>query len=99
MDFQKFSTTLRQSQPPEGLSAALQAMWYDGKGDWQAAHELAQVDSQPVHCWVHAYLHRKEGDNWNANYWYTKAKKPMPKLSLAEEWEMIVEELLDQKNA
>jgi hypothetical protein len=94
MTFQEFETSLAQPQPPAGLSDALQAMWHDGKGDWHAAHELAQVNNSATNCWIHAYLHRKEGDNWNAQYWYTRAGKPMPKISLDEEWQAIVKALL-----
>ncbi len=94
MDFQEFEVTLSQSQPPVNLSDALQAMWHDGKGDWEKAHDLAQINNSATNCWIHAYLHRKEGDNWNAQYWYTRAGRPMPKTTLEEEWQAIVKELL-----
>lgn len=76
------------------LSKPLQALWYEGRNDWDAAHEIAQSTNSPVNCWIHAYLHRKEGDTWNTNYWYTRAGRTMPRTSLAEEWESMVKELL-----
>lgn len=89
-----FKESLNASEPPEGLSPQLMSLWYDGKGDWHQAH--AQVDhlnDQPS-AWVHAYLHRKEGDIFNADYWYNRAKKVRPKVSLADEWESLVVALL-----
>ena len=69
----------------------LTSLWYDAKGDWEKAH--AQVDNLKDigSAWVHAYLHRKEGDLWNADYWYAKANKTRPNISLEEEWESLVE--------
>ncbi len=68
----------------------LKSLWYDAKGDWKTAHDL--VDQLPglEAAWVHAYLHRKEGDIWNADYWYAKAKKTRPNISLEAEWESLV---------
>jgi len=68
----------------------LKSLWYDAKGDWKTAHGL--VDQLPglEAAWVHAYLHRKEGDIWNADYWYAKAKKTRPNISLEAEWESLV---------
>jgi hypothetical protein len=75
----------------------LNALWQDGKGNWERAHEIAQDVLSSDGSWVHAYLHRKEGDLSNADYWYSKAKRQMPTVSLAEEWESIVAELLVKK--
>ncbi len=86
----EFKESLNLGQPVNGLSVQLKSLWYDGKGDWHQAH--AQVDSlnDKESAWVHAYLHRKEGDIWNADYWYSKARQKRPNLSLAAEWEQLV---------
>ena len=94
MTIDDFKASLAQDTPPKGLSKELQALWHDGKGDWHQSHEIAQEVNTPAHCLIHAYLHRKEGDNWNANYWYNKANRKMPQVSLAEEWENIAREML-----
>lgn len=79
---------------PTGSSVYLQALWYDAKGDWKKAHDLIQDTPDKNASWIHAYLHRKEGDIWNADYWYSKAGKKRPLFSLEEEWEQIVSALL-----
>src|SRR5438552_1206439 len=81
--------------PPAGLSLPLQALWHDAKGDWERAHDAAQNDHGRDGSWVHAYLHRKEGDLGNAGYWYARAGKPMPaaRVTLEEEWAAIAEAL------
>ena len=69
----------------------LRALFYDAQGDWAAAHNIAQSrEGALLYDRLHAYLHRKEGDIWNANYWYKRAKTPMPNVSLQEEWESLV---------
>jgi hypothetical protein len=68
-----FLASLKASKPPEGYSAYLQALWYDAKGDWGKSHELISEISTPDAALIHAYLHRKEGDQWNADYWYRRA--------------------------
>lgn len=90
----EFKESLNLEQPITGLSAQLKSLWYDGKGDWHQAH--AQVDqlNDKESAWVHAYLHRKEGDNWNADYWYSKAGQIRPNVSLEEEWERLVLQFL-----
>ncbi|SMC46790.1 hypothetical protein [Pedobacter africanus] len=77
---------------PNKLPLYLQALWYDGTGDWKTAHDLIDrlTDQRSAH--IHAYLHRKEGDIWNADYWYKRAGKIRPQFSLEEEWEMLVRE-------
>ncbi|CAM4214024.1 hypothetical protein EWU23_03850 [Cytophagaceae bacterium 50C-KIRBA] len=89
-----FKESLQHSSPETHHSAMLKSLWYDGKGDWDKAH--AQVDqlNDKDAAWVHAYLHRKEGDLWNADYWYARAKKIRPSSSLQEEWENLVEQFL-----
>jgi hypothetical protein len=94
MDIRAFKATLSNSAPPQELSLALQALWYDAKDDWDAAHRCTQDQDDAVGAWVHAYLHRKEGDLANAGYWYRRAGKPTSSLSLAEEWEEITGALL-----
>ena len=94
MTLAEFKLTLTKATPPSGITPELQALWYDGKGDWHQSHEIAQVKNTPDYCWIHAYLHRKEGDQWNANYWYQRAGRKMPNVSLEQEWENIVVELL-----
>jgi len=86
----EFKASLNTEQPPNGLTAPLKSLWYDGKGDWHLAH--AQVDhlNDQESAWVHAYLHRKEGDIGNADYWYRKAQQTRPNLSLEKEWEALV---------
>ena len=73
----------------------LAALWYDAKGNWEKAHELINDMEGPQAAWVHAYLHRKEGDNSNARYWYARAGKPVCSLSLEKEWEELVEALIN----
>jgi hypothetical protein len=94
MSIQEFNATLSQSAPPTHLNALLQALWHDAKGDWEAAHNLAQDVHSAEGSWVHAYLHRKEGDPGNASYWYHRANKPMSQKSLKDEWTEIVSALL-----
>lgn len=78
---------------PAGASLALQAMWWDRQGDWEKAHDCAQRQDDRDGAWVHAYLHRKEGDLANAGYWYRRAGKPVPDISLDAEWLEIVKTL------
>jgi hypothetical protein len=89
---------LRQSitatEPPPGLSLALAGLWWDAKGEWTRAHESAQHDEGPEGSWVHAYLHRKEGDQSNSDYWYGRAEKPVCREPLDAEWHSIVSALL-----
>jgi hypothetical protein len=94
MNFDNFKSSLINSAPPPGLPGGLQALWYDGKGDWNKAHNIAQDIETAEGSWIHAYLHRKEGDLGNAAYWYHRAKQPVSKTSLQEEWETIVKALL-----
>jgi len=86
--------TVADERPPSGLSPALLALWYDARGDWDAAHRIAQDIEDAIGAWVHAYLHRKEGDIANAGYWYRRAGKPDARDALDAEWDRIVESLL-----
>jgi hypothetical protein len=89
-----FRRSLQQAAPPAGLGPALQALWWDAKGDWDKAHERAQADDGADGAWVHAYLHRKEGDLSNAGYWYREAGRTTAQGPLETEWEAIVAALL-----
>src|SRR5688500_14477576 len=97
MTLEEFRSSLSQSHPPEGISKLLQALWYEGKNEWEKAHNIAQDISSSDGSWMHAYLHRVEGDHSNATYWYHRAGKPVPRISLREEWEEIARELLGNK--
>ncbi|MBX2841154.1 MAG: hypothetical protein KTR26_05255 [Flammeovirgaceae bacterium] len=94
MELVVFKESLAASQPPNGLSEVLIALWYDANGNWDKAHDYAQDVYNADGSWVHAYLHRKEGDLGNASYWYSKAGKKMPQYSLDEEWEVMAADLL-----
>ena len=77
-------------------SKALQALWYESQGDWHRAHEIVQDESDKDSAWVHAYLHRREGDLSNAHYWYQRAERPPATETLSQEWQQITEALLGQ---
>ena len=81
---------------PSSLPKALQALWYDKRGDWNTAHEIVQNAGDRDSAWVHAYLHRKEGDISNARYWYGRCGKPEFKATPNREWEHITSDLLAQ---
>lgn len=89
MTFTEYLQTLSQPTPPD-LPSHLLAMWYDARDDWNGAHDIAQDLHDKTGSWIHAYLHRKEGDIGNASYWYMKAGRPVATDSLKEEWERIV---------
>lgn len=95
MNLEEFRTSLACEGPPRALGVALAGLWWDAKGDWTRAHESAQQDEGPSGAWVHAYLHRKEGDLANAGYWYRRAGKSPARHSLAEEWLEIAGSLLE----
>lgn len=94
MTIGEFKSSLSNAQPPAGISQLLQALWFDAKKDWDKAHAIAQEIESADGSWVHAYLHRKEGDHGNAGYWYRRAGKPVSRQSLSEEWESISKDLL-----
>jgi hypothetical protein len=89
----EFRASLKQAEPPDGLATALQALWWDAKGDWARAHGLVDELETPEGMAVHAYLHRKEGEAWNADYWYRRAGRGFWRASVEEEWEALVEGL------
>lgn len=94
MDTKQFRASTSGTRPPLGLSDALQALWWDAKGDWDKAHQHAQAQDDKVGAWVHAYLHRKEGDLSNAGYWYRQAGRKRPDATLDQEWGDIAGALL-----
>ena len=94
MNLETFKASIAADTPPAATSSALQALWYDAKGQWDKAHKLAQQEPDPIGAWVHAYLHRVEGDENNADYWYKRADKPHNKAELSAEWDEISSALL-----
>jgi hypothetical protein len=96
MDLSAFKQSLEQEAPPEDLGGALAALWHAAKGDWDRAHHLAQTQDDAQGAWVHAYLHRVEGDLGNAGYWYRRAEKPQSSAPLKQEWDEIAGALLDE---
>jgi len=94
MDLHSFKQSLSLNQVPPGSGIYLEALWEDGKGNWEQSHTLIQDLTDKTAAWIHAYLHRKEGDVWNADYWYSKAGKKRPDSTLMEEWETLVNSLL-----
>lgn len=75
----------------DGWSVYRKALYWDKEDDWHKAHELVQDVHTADAAWIHAYLHRKEGDEWNAAYWYRKAGKEVYTGSLEQEWETLWE--------
>lgn len=94
MTLAEFKATLSKRRPPAGLAPALAALWWAGKEDWDLAHKLVMDETGKDCAWVHAYLHRREGDLPNARYWYGKARRPAATGRLAAEWDAIAEALL-----
>jgi hypothetical protein len=94
MTLAEFKGTVAGKSVPVNISPALRALWHDARGDWHAAHETAQSIDDESGAWVHAYLHRKEGDAANAAYWYRRARKPVATDALDDEWTRIVSALL-----
>jgi hypothetical protein len=96
LDFAAFKLSLAGAKPPAELGLPLQALWWEAKGNWDKAHECAQkVEDEANGQWVHAYLHRKQGDLDNAGYWYRQVGKPVPVVTLAREWQAIARSLLE----
>jgi hypothetical protein len=93
MDFHEFQRSVSHAAPPTELSSALQALWWDAKGDWHRAHDCAQAQPDQAGAWVHAYLHRKEGDEANAGYWYRRAGRQAGTGPLEDEWAAIARDL------
>ena len=85
MTIDEFKNSLSKEIPPEDITVQLKALWWDAKGEWQKAHDLIDHLSDPISAHIHAYLHRVEGDLWNARYWYNRAKQPEYKGDLPSE--------------
>src|SRR5687768_12069320 len=96
MTYDEFISSLSSSNPPEKITDVLKALWYDGKNEWENSHNVAQEINDKNGSWVHAYLHRKEGDISNARYWYSRAGKTEPQVPLKEEWESLVKHFIQQ---
>jgi len=94
MTLEEFKSTVTTAVPPDGASAGLLALWEDARGHWGAAHKIAQDLDDESGAWIHAYLHRKEGDAANAAYWYRRAGQPVARDSLDQEWARIASALL-----
>lgn len=94
MTFKVFKESLLNNSVPAGISDYLRSLWYDAKGDWNKAHQIIQDVEDKTAAWIHAYLHRKEGDITNADYWYSRAGRKRTAISLEQEWELIVKELI-----
>lgn len=99
MSFAEFAASVANEVTPAGLTPALTALWFDARGDWSEAHAWVQEDRGEDAAWVHAYLHRKEGDLGNAMFWYEKAgrSRPADDVTLRDEWEKIARELLGER--
>lgn len=94
MTIDDFIDSLSSHNPPERLNSLLLALWYDALGDWEKSHNIAQDIDTKDGALIHAYLHRKEGDIWNADYWYSRAGKKRPDVGLEDEWKILVSEFL-----
>lgn len=94
LSIEEFRQSLTNAAPPDNLSNLLLALWHEGKGDWARAHDLLQHEDNANGSWIHAYLHRVEGDPGNAAYWYRRAGKPVSQKSLADEWNELVGAML-----
>jgi hypothetical protein len=96
MEYREFIDSLESDTCPGTLEPCLQALWYDARGEWDTAHEIVQVMDDVVAARIHAYLHRKQGDEWNSRYWHRQAGSVFPEdMSLEDEWDSLVRELVD----
>jgi len=94
MNLLQLKESIKENKIPNGLSVYLKALWYDAKGDWDEAHHIIQDVPDKNASWIHAYLHRREGDINNADYWYYQAGRKRPDIPLNEEWDEIVKAML-----
>ena len=94
MNLDEYLASIENEQPSSELSETLTSLWWDKKGDWDRAHTIAQEIPTPQGSAVHAYLHREEGVLWNADYWYSRAGRVRPDISLEAEWQQLAEEML-----
>jgi hypothetical protein len=97
MTFEQFQESIPLPAPPQGLSVLLEALWHDANDDWEAAHNIAQSrEGTQAYDRLHAYLHRVEGDTFNAGYWYRRAGSEVFKGSLKEEWAYLAKLFLEK---
>ena len=94
MQTQEFRASIARNAPPDGVPAPLAALWWDAKGDWARAHALVDELESPEGMAVHAYLHRKEGEDWNADYWYLRAGRQYQRPELEDEWLALAQAVL-----
>ena len=94
MTLEAFMSSLDQKRPPDAFDPLLLALWYDAKGDWEKSHSIIQDIETKDAALIHAYLHRKEGDEWNADYWYNRASAKRPSESLDVEFQSILHLIL-----
>ena len=96
MNYREFISSLETGSCPGDLDPCLRALWHDARGDWDGAHEIIQQSHERMAARIHAYLHRREGDEWNARYWHRRAGSDYPGgMTLEQEWEYLVRQLLD----
>lgn len=89
MTVSEFKSCTKNPHPRKEWPLHIKALWHDARGDWEKAHTIIENTIELSSSWVHAYLHRKEGDQWNAEFWYRQAGKPVPNCSITEEWSNI----------
>jgi hypothetical protein len=99
MTLDEYFGSLDNDRPSPQLSETLTSLWWDKKGDWDTAHSIAQEIPTVLGSAVHAYLHREEGVLWNADYWYSRAGRKRPDIPLEEEWQLLVQEMLESGQA
>ena len=96
MQYREFIDSLDREAGPDSLEPCLQALWYDARGEWDMAHEIVQQMDDMMAARIHAYLHRKAGDDWNSRYWHRRAGSAFPEgMSLEAEWDALVRELVE----
>ncbi len=94
MQYEEFVDSLSASNPPSGINELLKSLWHERKGNWRSAHDIVENMPDKNAAWIHAYLHRKEGDSFNARYWYNRAGQPEARVSLQEEWSALVKKFI-----
>lgn len=95
MNREDFFKSLDAGNPPEDFTPGLKVLWHDAQEDWEAAHDIAQDMPDTLGSWLHGYLHLKEGDRWNAAYWYRQANQPFPESGVAAEFNRLLKYLLN----
>lgn len=95
MTLSEFKVSLQDQAPPTGLNSLLLSLWYDAKGDWDKSHQIVQDIETKEAAWIHAYLHRKEGDLSNADYWYRQSGRKRPAFNLEEEFNHLLQYLIE----